>query len=263
MVDENEFEEMAKRVVDTNGMFTGAEAGKSFHRKLTTKQLDALIDHKWPKPKTSEEMADSLESVINNIKEGDTNEKTNKRASKMSRVIDHGLQSSRVARLDKLIRIGKKLRTEGWFFVQAQKNNFLWLQALDCCTLSISWLIRMVWIVSRGHVPNEMQDCCFDPWFYPRFVAGLLPIPAQTWGSQPTITGKNTIGPDKIAGADAVNANAVEGEQQKQDTKTEAGKLESQEKNGWPQNQELEEDEEAVVIRRVGFVFLAYNVEYW
>ena len=95
------------------------------------------------------------------------------------------------------------------------------------------------------------------------FVVGLLPIPAQTWGSQPKIASKNTTGLDNTAGADAVVANAFEGEQKNQETGSDARKLEGQEKNGWQQNQELEEDEEAVVIRRVGFVFLAYNVEYW
>ena len=30
-----------------------------------------------------------------------------------------------------------------------------------------------------------------------------------------------------------------------------------------PQDQETEEDHESVVIRRIGFVFLAYNIEYW
>ena len=31
----------------------------------------------------------------------------------------------------------------------------------------------------------------------------------------------------------------------------------------YEQNQEQEDDEESVLIRRVGFVFLAYNVEFW
>ena len=114
MVDENEFEDMAKRVVETNSMFTGAEAGKSFHRTLTTKQLDALIDHQWPNSRTSEtNSVDPLEAVIKNIKDEDPDEKKRKMAAKKSRILDHGLQSSRVARLEKLIKIGKKLRIEG------------------------------------------------------------------------------------------------------------------------------------------------------
>ena len=92
MVDEDEFNEMVERVVETNSMFTGAETGKSFHKKLTTKQLDALINHKWPDVKTIEEdVTDPLEAVIKNIKmEEEADKKKPKMAARMSRVIDEG-----------------------------------------------------------------------------------------------------------------------------------------------------------------------------
>jgi hypothetical protein len=157
-VDLDEFEEMAKRVVETNSMFTGAEAGRSFHRKLTIRQLDALINHDWPTSKKVEkEVDDPLKIVIKNIKQGQKehgekstmeNEKRNSvpegssakqqeeqmkekedrkgvdvliskdkdRANKkarISKVSEDGLDSSRDARLKKLITTGRKLRTEG------------------------------------------------------------------------------------------------------------------------------------------------------
>jgi hypothetical protein len=158
-VDLDEFEEMAKRVVETNSMFTGAEAGRSFHRKLTIRQLDALINHDWPTSKKVEkEVDDPLKFVIKNIKQGKKeqgekklmeNEKrnsvpggsiakqqeeqmkdkeeikgndvlnskdtdsANKKTQKISKVSEDGLDSSRDARLKKLITTGRKLRTEG------------------------------------------------------------------------------------------------------------------------------------------------------
>ncbi len=95
------------------------------------------------------------------------------------------------------------------------------------------------------------------------FVAGLLPIPAQTWGSQPTIANQNSNGPDKTDSRYSVASNALEAGQRNQETRIEEGKSDDQVKDSSEQNQEQEEDEEAIVIRRVGFVFLAYNVEYW
>ena len=88
-----------------------------------------------------------------------------------------------------------------------------------------------------------------------RSVAGLLPIPAQTWGSQPIITNRILKSPVKTGVTDASTPKTLEEEQPNQEPRIEAEKSD--------QNQELEEEEEAVVIRRVGFVFLAYNVEFW
>ena len=49
-----------------------------------------------------------------------------------------------------------------------------------------------------------------------------------------------------------------------QESRTEADKTNSfGENNEITQSQNLEEDEESVLIRRVGFVFLDYNAEYW
>ncbi len=119
-MDEGEFEEMAKHVVETNSMFTGAEAGKSFHRRLTTKQLDALIKHfheltkKNSTEKTEQMVMDPLEAVIKNIKmEVEEEKKTKLGAKKNSKFIDHGLENSGNARLNKLLKMGRKLRTEG------------------------------------------------------------------------------------------------------------------------------------------------------
>ena len=111
---------MVKRVVETNTIFTGAEAGKSFHRNLTTKQLNSLIHHNWPDAKTSKkQMVDPLQGVIQNIKmeQGDpkTKKTGNTKSSRKSRV-DEGLDGTKDARLKKLISIGQKLRTEGSIF---------------------------------------------------------------------------------------------------------------------------------------------------
>ncbi len=129
-MDEGEFEEMAKRVVESNSMFTGAEAGKSFHRRLTTKQLDALINHfhnltkKNSTEKTEQMAMDPLESVIKNIKmEVEEEEKTKKVAKKKTEFIDHGLENSRIARLNKLLKMGRKLRSEGLPYTQEQTND--------------------------------------------------------------------------------------------------------------------------------------------
>jgi hypothetical protein len=109
---------MVKQVVETNTMFTGAETGKSFHRNLTTKQLDALIHHNWPDSKTGEkQMVDPLQGVIQNIKmEQKTPPKkkgSDTKASRKSRVDEKGIEGTKDARLKKLISIGQKLRTEG------------------------------------------------------------------------------------------------------------------------------------------------------
>ena len=101
----------------------------------------------------------------------------------------------------------------------------------------------------------------FEP--YLLSVAGFLPIPAQTWGSQPKITNRNINSRVKSDETDASIPNAFEGEQPNHEPRLEAGKPDGQGKENRQQNEELEEDEETVVIRRVGFVFLAYNVEFW
>jgi hypothetical protein len=118
-VDEQEFEEMATRVIETNCMFTGAEAGRSFHRQLTMKQLDALINHKWPDAKMIEKDAeDPLTAVIQNIKaekESKGKEGSKKNLLQKSQIDDDGLEGSKNARLTKMISIGMKLRSEGRF----------------------------------------------------------------------------------------------------------------------------------------------------
>ena len=118
IVDQKEFEEMAKRVVEINTMFTGSEAGKSFHRNLTTKQLDALIHYKWPDSKA---MVDPLQGVIQNIKMKPGDPEIKKKghgshAKKKSGVDDEGIEGTKDVRLKKLISIGQKLRTEGCTF---------------------------------------------------------------------------------------------------------------------------------------------------
>jgi hypothetical protein len=70
----------------------------------------------------------------------------------------------------------------------------------------------------------NISDSSLNPWID----AGLLTIPVQTWETKPSTGNTNSAG--LISTANIL---------------------------------ELEEDEESVLIRRVGFVFLAYNVEYW
>ncbi len=66
---------------------------------------------------------------------------------------------------------------------------------------------------------------------------------------------KNTGGTD----SDAVVE--LKEDQPNQMASIEAGRSEGQQ--GDSSQQVQDEDEETVVIRRVGFVFLAYNVEFW
>lgn len=113
---------MAKQVVETNTMFTGSEAGKLFHRKLTTKQLDALIHHNWPSSKEiTKQTVVQLQGVMQNIKyeQGDPIKKGHTASSKNNQVKDDGIEGTKDARLKQLILIGKKLRTEGFSFTTA------------------------------------------------------------------------------------------------------------------------------------------------
>jgi hypothetical protein len=88
-------------------------------------------------------------------------------------------------------------------------------------------------------------------------VSGLLPIPAQTWDSQPTIANqsmnKGTGGTDAVVELKEDQPNPM--------ASIEAGRTDGQQEDS--SRQVEDEDEETVVIRRVGFVFLAYNVEFW
>jgi hypothetical protein len=109
---------MVKQVVETNSIFSGAEGGKSFYQNLNAKQFDTLIHHNWPDSKTSErQMMDPLEGVIQNIKkeqeDSKTDKKGHKKSSKKSLVEDEGILGTKNARLNKLISIGHKLRSEG------------------------------------------------------------------------------------------------------------------------------------------------------
>ena len=105
---------MAERVIEVSSMFTGAETGASCLENLTTKQLDALINHKWPDPKNEPPETDPLKATIKNIKGLNEEKKPNlQKKEKLRTANDEGLESSRQARRTKLIAIGRKLRTQG------------------------------------------------------------------------------------------------------------------------------------------------------
>ena len=122
---EDEFYNMAASIIKTNSMFTGAEIGRSLLKKLTTEQLDTLINHKWPDSKTLEEnSANSLESIIRNIKFGNKFEAQSQEKQKLATnnenlvSMDHnGGKNSKEFRVKKVISIGKKMRNEGMNFV--------------------------------------------------------------------------------------------------------------------------------------------------
>lgn len=144
IVDEIEFEEMARRVVETNSMFTGAETGKSFHRKLSTKQLDALVNHKWPKSKSNKAgEVDPLKEVIRNIKledeDLDKNKGKKKADTKKMGMKDDGLENSRDARLKKLIFLGQNLRTSGQPRLPKLVEYQIKARHFDSVMLSLSW----------------------------------------------------------------------------------------------------------------------------
>ncbi len=112
LVDEQEFEVMAYQVVRIAGIFTGAEAGRSCVDTLTTAQLDALIEHKWPDHKVPDGN-DPLSLVIENIKsQSNYASSTTQVRNKMKKKVDYNI-NSRDSRLKTVITIGRKLRKEG------------------------------------------------------------------------------------------------------------------------------------------------------
>ncbi len=113
-------------------------------------------------------------------------------------------------------------------------------------------------------------------------LAGLLPIPAQAWKTKhaAAITGQSATKPavgsapanrDQISSKDATQVQAQRGCSvaricslgSKGDNVEANVEAEGQNVADNEKMTEFDEDEEDVVIRRVGFVFLAYNVEYW
>jgi hypothetical protein len=113
-------------------------------------------------------------------------------------------------------------------------------------------------------------------------LAGLLPIPAQAWKTKhaAAITGQSATKPavgsapanrDQISSIDATQVQAQRGCSvaricslgSKGDNVEANVEAEGQNVADNEKMTEFDEDEEDVVIRRVGFVFLAYNVEYW
>jgi hypothetical protein len=118
-VDIDEFEKMAKQVIEVNGMFTGAESGPAFLNSLTNKQLDSLIHHQWPDPTKAERGSglDPLASVIKNIKSQGNERKTESKGKPEKRDKTHdgeeGLENSTQSRLRQVVAIGKKLRHQG------------------------------------------------------------------------------------------------------------------------------------------------------
>jgi hypothetical protein len=115
-IDLDEFEAMARQVVEVNSIFTGSETGPSFLESMTNTQLDVLIKHQWPDPAKRKKCSDPLESVIKNIKmeekpdTADEDENTHNQEN-----FDHneGFENSRHSRLRKVASIGMKLRNEG------------------------------------------------------------------------------------------------------------------------------------------------------
>lgn len=99
----------------------------------------------------------------------------------------------------------------------------------------------------------------------------------QTWDSKPTISAKNNSSNAELTGAKSNPGSAGNSEpehiqgstveavspQANLESRIEAGNPNHENKEGELKNEELEENEETILIRRVGFVFLAYNVEYW
>ena len=113
---------MANQVVRVTSMFTGAEAGSSFLKKLTTDQLEALINHDWPEAKNSSTMENPILTTIKSMKKIESNNHNAKPTNpvdhldskKEEKKFDfHGVASSRAARLKSVIEIGRKLRSDG------------------------------------------------------------------------------------------------------------------------------------------------------
>jgi hypothetical protein len=117
-------------------------------------------------------------------------------------------------------------------------------------------------------------------------IAGLLPIPAQAWKTKPTVAGQNAANPavgsaPADAGRDESSKDATQAQAQRgcsidqicppenkgnnvgENVGENVDRAEGRNATDNEKITELEEDEEDIVIRRVGFVFLAYNVEYW
>ncbi len=137
---------MVKQVVETNSVFSGAEGGKSFHRNLTAKQFDTLIHHNWPDSKTSEkQMMDPLEGVIQNIKKEQEDPKTkkkgHKKSSQKSQFEDEGIEGTKNARLNKLISIGHKLRSEGCTLTAEAKKSVGYRCCGLHCQLSLTFVV--------------------------------------------------------------------------------------------------------------------------
>ncbi len=88
--------------------------------------------------------------------------------------------------------------------------------------------------------------------------AGLLPIPAQSWKSNQAASIVDQDAAKPAVRSAPVNPTGSQGDNV--DAKIEA---EVQNRKDEDKITEIQEDEEDIVIRRVGFVFLAYNVEFW
>jgi hypothetical protein len=116
-IDLDEFEPMAKRVVEVNSIFTGSETSSDLLESLTNTQLDVLIHHQWPNPENVEKFSDPLEAVIKNIKleEGHKNPESEDDDTPEQRRFDHiaGMDNSRHSRMRKVAAIGVKLRSQG------------------------------------------------------------------------------------------------------------------------------------------------------
>ncbi len=106
---------MAFQVVRVALMFTGAEAGRSCATRLSTTQLDALIEHQWPDNKVADNN-DPLKFIIENIKKQshDSESKKAQASNVLKKKVNYdSLANSKDSRLKTVLDIGRRLRREG------------------------------------------------------------------------------------------------------------------------------------------------------
>ena len=94
-------------------------------------------------------------------------------------------------------------------------------------------------------------------------VAGLLPIPPQTWNSKSDSICVPVAG-DEIKPENNVPAPSSEiNHEMHAQTDIEPGSQGEQPQTSKSNGDAALDCEEEIAIRRVGFIFLAYNVEFW
>ncbi len=115
-IDEHEFLHMARIITEVVWLFTGAESGDNLSEKLSTRQLKALLKHKWPaKNDVAQGELDphTLQNVIEHIQEQSTAEQYEDEKTQINGEDCLMDVFEKNELLQKVLDVGKTLRKDG------------------------------------------------------------------------------------------------------------------------------------------------------